>query len=70
MAGSGNAKPQVGLGDEDLRRSEFFRLPWVSKPEFVRNCFDLTPDLKRQVREAIGIHEGLRGLRVPDGATR
>lgn len=30
MAGSGNAKPQVGLGDEDLRRSEFFRLPWVS----------------------------------------
>ncbi|KAG9095886.1 SWI/SNF complex component snf12 [Ceratobasidium sp. 370] len=29
MAGSGNAKPQVGLGDEDLRRSEFFRLPWV-----------------------------------------
>ncbi|KAF8596834.1 SWI/SNF complex 60 kDa subunit [Ceratobasidium sp. AG-I] len=50
MAGSGNAKPQVGLGDEDLRRSEFFRLPWV--------------------REAIGIHEGLRGLRIPDGATR
>ncbi|KAG9075559.1 SWI/SNF complex component snf12, partial [Ceratobasidium sp. 370] len=50
MAGSGNAKPQVGLGDEDLRRSEFFRLPWV--------------------REAIGIHEGTRGQRVPDGATR
>ncbi|KAG8725173.1 SWI/SNF complex component snf12 [Ceratobasidium sp. 395] len=50
MAGTGNAKPQVGLGDEDLRRSEFFRLPWV--------------------REAIGIHEGSRGTRVPDGATR
>ncbi|KAG8714226.1 SWI/SNF complex component snf12 [Ceratobasidium sp. 394] len=50
MAGSGNSKPQVGLGDEDLRRSEFFRLPWV--------------------REAIGIHEGMRGQRVPDGATR
>jgi hypothetical protein len=30
MAGTGNAKPQVSLGDEDLRRSEFFRLPWVS----------------------------------------
>ncbi|QRV90415.1 SWI/SNF complex protein [Ceratobasidium sp. AG-Ba] len=50
MAGSGNAKPQVGLGDEDLRRSEFFRLPWV--------------------REAIGVYEGMRGTRIPDGATR
>jgi hypothetical protein len=30
MAGTGNAKPGVNLGDEDLRRSEFFRLPWVS----------------------------------------
>ncbi|KAJ1300093.1 hypothetical protein OPQ81_002575 [Rhizoctonia solani] len=50
MAGTGNAKPGVNLGDEDLRRSEFFRLPWV--------------------REAIGVYEGTRNLRVPDGATR
>lgn len=50
MAGTGNAKPQVGLGDEDLRRSEFFRLAWV--------------------REAIGVYEGSRNMRVPDGATR
>ncbi|KAH7325338.1 hypothetical protein B0J17DRAFT_723105 [Rhizoctonia solani] len=50
MAGAGNAKPGVNLGDEDLRRSEFFRLPWV--------------------REAIGVYEGTRNLRVPDGATR
>ncbi|KAG8727970.1 SWI/SNF complex component snf12, partial [Ceratobasidium sp. 423] len=28
MAGTGNSKPGVNLGDEDLRRSEFFRLPW------------------------------------------
>ncbi|CAE6479717.1 unnamed protein product [Rhizoctonia solani] len=50
MAGAGNSKPGVNLGDEDLRRSEFFRLPWV--------------------REAIGVYEGTRNLRVPDGATR
>ncbi|CAE6486344.1 unnamed protein product [Rhizoctonia solani] len=50
MGGAGNSKPGVNLGDEDLRRSEFFRLPWV--------------------REAIGVYEGTRNLRIPDGATR
>lgn len=53
--------------EEDLRRSDLFRMPWVCQLRQVdRLLADILPHARMQVEEAVTVKEGVRIAREAD----